>query len=148
MSQSALAILALATGAMVPLQLAFNGQLGQSLRSPYAGAFYVFLVGLLATAVVMLLANERWPRPADLVAVPISAWLGGLIAALYIVAVVFLVPRLGVGSTAVIIIAGQIIAAMAVGHLGAFGNAENSITLLRFGGAMLVVAGAALVKFA
>jgi len=148
MSQSVLAILALVTGAMIPLQLAFNGQLGQALRSPYAGAFYVFAVGLLAVAVVMILANERWPRPADLLAVPATAWLGGLIAAVYIVAVVFLVPRLGVGSTAVIIIAGQIIAAMAMDHFGAFGNAQNPVTLLRLGGASLVLLGAALVKFA
>ena len=148
MSQSLLAVLALATGAMIPLQLAFNGQLGQSLRSTYAGAFYVFVVGLFAVAIIMVVANERWPRPADLANVPATAWLGGLIAAIYIVAVVFLVPRLGVGSTAVIIIAGQIIAAMVMDHFGAFGTPESPVTVARFGGASMVLFGAAIVKFA
>lgn len=85
---------------------------------------------------------------SDLAAVPWTAWLGGLIATTYIVAVVFLVPRLGVGSTAVLIIAGQLVTALALDHFGAFGAAQSPATLSRIAGAGLVLAGATIVRFA
>ena len=44
MSQTILAILALVTGALIPFQLAFTGQLGTALKSVYLGAFSVFIV--------------------------------------------------------------------------------------------------------
>ncbi|MCG6883993.1 MAG: DMT family transporter [Silicimonas sp.] len=148
MSQSMLALLALITGAMIPFQLALNGQLGTALKSVYLGAFFVFLVGLLALAVLVLALRIGWPSPADLAEVPATAWAGGLVATAYIVAVVFLVPRLGVGTTAVLVIAGQLVAAMALDHAGAFGAAANPVTLARLAGAAMVLAGAAVVKFA
>ena len=146
MSQTVLALLALLTGALIPFQLAFNGQLGTALKSVYFGAFFVFLVGLVALLALLLAMRSAWPTPTDLASVPWTAWFGGLIATGYIVAVVFLVPRLGVGSTAVLIIAGQLAAAMALDHVGAFGTAANPATTLRLMGAGLVLAGAAMVK--
>jgi transporter family-2 protein len=80
--------------------------------------------------------------------VPVSAWVGGIIATLYILAVVYLVPKLGVGSAAVLIIAGQLVTALVLDHLGAFGTAQDPITWIKAAGAGLVLAGAALVKFA
>ena len=147
MSQYILALLALVTGALIPFQLAFNGQLGTALKSVYLGAFFVFLTGLLALLAILLAGRSAWPAPSELMTVPWTAWLGGLIATAYIVAVVFLVPRLGVGSTAVLIIAGQLIAAMALDHVGAFGATANAVNTLRLAGAALVLAGAAIVKF-
>ena len=78
---------------------------------------------------------------------PWTAWFGGIVATAYIVAVVFLVPRLGVGSTAVLIIAGQIVAAMILDRLGGFGAEAMPLTTLKLGGAGMVLLGAALVKF-
>lgn len=146
MSQSLLAFLAILTGALIPFQLAFNGQLGAALKSVYLGAFFVFLVGVLALFAILLTMRSPWPSLSDLSLVPWTAWLGGIIATAYIVAVVFLIPRLGVGSTAVLIIAGQIVAAMVLDHIGAFGAAASPVTPTRLGGAALVLAGAALVK--
>ena len=107
MPQSALALLALITGALIPFELAFNGQLGTALKSIYVGAFFVFLVGVVTLAALIAAMQQGWPGMSDIAAVPWTAWLGGLIATAYIVAVVFLVPRLGIGSTAVLIIAGS-----------------------------------------
>lgn len=148
MPQWLLAVLALATGALIPFQLAFNGQLGVALKSTYLGAFFVFAVGVVAMVAVLLVSRQALPGTDQLAAVPATAWLGGLIATLYILAVVFLVPRLGVGSTAVLVIAGQLVAALALDHFGLFGSAQVSITGARLAGAVLALAGAALVKFA
>ncbi|MEQ8402028.1 MAG: DMT family transporter [Silicimonas sp.] len=148
MNAAVLVALALLTGALVPLQLAFNGQLGTALRSPYLGACGVFVIGTLSTMVLLILVRSPLPSPTDLKDVPVTAWIGGLIATAYIVAIVFLVPKLGVGVTAILIIAGQIVVALALDHFGAFGAPQDPLTAARSAGAALVLAGAALVKLA
>ena len=104
-------------------------------------------MGLLALLAILLAQRGPWPSSSDLITVPCTAWIGGLIATAYIVAVVFLVPRLGVGSTAVLIIAGQLVAAMILDHFGAFGTVANPATILRLGGVALVLLDAGAVKF-
>lgn len=134
------------TGAMVPLQLAFNGQLGVALKGPVIASFFVFATGVLATGLVLILARSPLPDLGTLRAVPLTAWVGGILATLYILAVVYLVPKLGVGSAAVLIVAGQLVTALILDHLGAFGMQQVTISAMRLAGAGLVVAGAALIK--
>ena len=146
MSQSLLTALAVLTGAMVPFQLAFNGQLGQALRSTTTGAMFVFLIGLLTLVAIALLTRAPLPDGPTLQAVPWTAWFGGLIAVAYIVAVVYLIPRLGVGSSAILIIAGQVLAALLLDHLGAFGMPQVRIDLPRLSGGLMVIGGAWLIR--
>jgi transporter family-2 protein len=144
--QILLTVMAVLTGAMVPLQLAFNGQLGVALKGPVMASFFVFFTGVLTTALVLIIARTPLPDLGTLKAVPMSAWAGGLLATLYILAVVYLVPKLGVGSAAVLIVAGQLVTALILDHLGAFGTQQVSISTYRLAGAGLVVTGAALIK--
>lgn len=140
-------VMAILTGAMIPFQLAFNGQLGVALKGPVIASFFVFATGVLATGMVLLAGRSHLPDLNTLRAVPPTAWIGGIIATLYILAIVYLVPKLGVGSAAVLIIAGQLITALILDHLGAFGTSQVTISVLRLAGASLVVTGAALIKF-
>jgi transporter family-2 protein len=137
---------AFATGLVVPVQLALNAQLGQSLRSPWLGAFFVFAVGLAAMAAVLLATRTALPTPARLAEVPPLAWGGGIIATVYILAIVLLVPRLGVGAVAVAIIAGQIVGALVLDSLGAFGAPVVTLSAARVAGGLAVVCGALLVR--
>lgn len=148
MGQWVFVLAALVTGALVPVQLALNGQLGTALKSPYLGAFFVFVVGVLAMGAALLVMRQSLPSVQVLGAVPPLAWVGGLIATIYILAVVVLVPKLGVGSVAVLVIAGQVIAALALDHFGTFGTAQVQITWTKVFGGGLVLVGAALVRFA
>jgi transporter family-2 protein len=138
---------AFGTGLLVPVQLALNAQLGTALKSPLLGAFFVFLVGAAAMAAVLVLKRQGLPGPGALVAVPPAAWAGGLIATLYILAVVILVPRVGVATTAVLIIAGQILGAAVLDHLGAFGVPRIQLDATRAAGIAAVLGGAVLVRF-
>jgi len=54
-----------------------------------------------------------------------------LIATAYIVAIVLLVPKLGVGVTAILIIAGQIVVALALDHFGAIGAPQYRLIAAR-----------------
>ena len=138
---------AFATGLLVPLQLAFNAQLGTALKSPLLGAFFVFVVGALATAAACVVLRTGLPTAAALGAGPRTAWAGGLIAPLYILAVGVLVPRAGAATTAVLIIAGQILGAALLDHLGAFGVPRIPLDSVRVAGILAVLGGAALGRF-
>jgi transporter family-2 protein len=137
---------AFATGALVPLQLAFNGQLGGVTRNAFTASLIVFLVGAAVLAAIVLVTRPALPSARALGAAPPTVWLGGLIACAYIVAIVILTPRLGVGLTTALILLGQIVAALALDHFGAFGNPQHGLTAGRLSGLALMVGGIALIK--
>ena len=136
----------LATGALVPFQLAFNAQLGVSAKSPLTAGLIIFVVGAVAFAAVLAVSRPGLPTVRDLAQAPATAWFGGLLAALYILAVVTVIPRIGVGMTAVLIIAGQLLVALVLEHYGAFNAPQNALTPAKLAGAALVVAGVGVVK--
>jgi len=134
------------TGAIIPFQLAFNAQLTKATGSPFVAAFIIFIMGAVAVAAILAIARPALPDWGALKATPATAWFGGIIATVYILSIVFLVPLLGVGLTTSLILVGQIVAAMLLDHLGAFGNPQQSLNIWRATGAALMVAGVVLIK--
>ncbi|MDP5085907.1 MAG: DMT family transporter [Yoonia sp.] len=146
MAQWPLMLAALVTGALVPLQLAFNGQLGGVTRNAFTASLIVFLVGVLVLSVIVVVTRPTLPTISELAAAPKTVWLGGAIATGYIVAIVVLTPRLGVGLTTGLILIGQILTALALDHLGAFGNPQYTLNAGRLTGLALMIAGIATIK--
>ena len=60
----------LLTGALLPLQLAFNGQLGQVTKNPYSAGLVIFVVGTIAFAAILMITRPALPSVADLAAAP------------------------------------------------------------------------------
>lgn len=99
MSQWPLVLAALATGMVVPLQLVFDGQLGGVTRNAFTASLIVFLASALVLTAIVAILRPSLPSVTELIAAPRTVWLGGLIATGYIVAIVVITPRLGVGLT-------------------------------------------------
>jgi bacterial/archaeal transporter family-2 protein len=98
--------LALAAGALIPVQAAANAALARSLGgSVPAAALVLFAVAAAAAAGLALAVGGRadW---AGLPAAPPWAYAGGLIVAAYVLTITFLVPRLGVGAAIALIVTG------------------------------------------
>lgn len=146
MTQGILIVAAFATGALVPLQLAFNAQLGQVTRNAITASLVVFLTGAAALALALLVTRPSLPTPSALAGAPKTIWLGGLFATLYILAVVWVTPRLGVGQTAVLIISGQLAMALALDHFGAFNMPRSAFSWMRGLGILLVLAGVVTIR--
>jgi transporter family-2 protein len=146
MTQWPLILAAFAMGAMVPLQLVFNGQLGGVTRNAFTASLIVFLVGTAVLLVLVAVMRPQLPSFAELVAAPRTVWLGGLIATCYIVAIVIITPRLGVGLTTGLILVGQLCMALALDHFGAFGNPQHTLGLGRAAGLALMIAGVITIK--
>ena len=146
MTQWSLILAAFATGAMVPLQLVFNGQLGGVTRNAFTASLIVFLVGAIVLLVLVGVMRPPLPSFEELRAAPRTVWLGGLIATGYIVAIVIITPRLGVGLTTGLILVGQLCMALALDHFGAFGNPQQTLVLGRAAGLALMIAGVITIK--
>ncbi len=139
--------LAVFTGALVPLQLALNSQLGGVTKSPFTAAIIVFSIALVTLAIILAAFRPPMPERAALAEAPLSVWFGGFVVAAYMVLSVIVTPRLGVGFTTVLILAGQILMALLLDHFGLFGNAQQSISLTKILGGALIVGGVVLVKY-
>lgn len=129
------------TGAMVPFQLAFNAQLGMVTKSPYTAGLIIFLIGAVAMTIAVVTLRHPFPNLGELMKAPPTIWLGGMIATFYILAVVIVTPKLGVGTTAVLIISGQVLMALLLDHLGAFGSPVHELNWPRIIGALLIIVG-------
>ena len=146
MTQWSLILAAFVTGAFVPLQLVFNGQLGGVTCNAFTASFIVFLTGTLVLAMVVVATKPNLPSMSELMNAPRTVWLGGLIATSYIVAIVIITPKLGVGLTTGLILVGQLCMALALDHFGAFGNPQHSFGVGRAIGLALMVGGIVAIK--
>jgi transporter family-2 protein len=138
-------LIAVAVGAMLPLQVAMNMSLRPWFRDPVVAALPNFLVGTALLAVYMLLMRSKLPSLASLAEVPFWAWLGGLIGASYIIATLQLGPKIGAALLLALILAGQMTASLVVDHFGLLGFPHHPVNVARLAGAVLLVVGAILI---
>lgn len=141
-----LVLVALAAGAGLPVQAGVNAAMARHVGRPEWAAFVNFAVGIVALA-AWLFALRLAPPPAlALARAPWWAWTGGLLGAFYVSAVVLLTPRLGVAATLALAVAGQMVAALALDHVGALGLELRPVSGTRLLGAALLVVSVVLVR--
>ena len=136
-----LALLALASGALIPVQAASNAALARTVHDnvPFA-ATTLFFVAFVVAAVVLLLSHKGVPAMAELQQAPWWSYSGGPIVAFYVLTITFLAPRLGVGNAIALIVAGQVLAALAIDHFGLLRSIVFPLTPTRLlGGALMIV---------
>lgn len=135
-------LLALVAGALIPVQAAANAALSKSIHGnvPFA-ALTLFVVAGATTLAAVLLSGSRFPSVEELRAAPAWSYVGGLIVATYVLAVTFLVPRLGVGAAIALIVTGQIAAALLIDQFGLFRALTVPLTPVRLLGGVLMVTG-------
>jgi len=85
-------------------------------------------------------------RALPFAGLPWYAWPGGLYGAFFVAIAAFAAPRIGLSPLITIGIAGQIVVALLLDHLGAFGLPREPVSVGRVLGALLVIAGVVLVR--
>jgi transporter family-2 protein len=141
---SALGIL---SGAFIAIQAPINSQLARGLGLPVAAAAFSFLSGAIVLGIGTLLVTRGqgisldWKAPAP--------WLfvaGGLLGGSYVTISTILIPRIGAAALMALIVAGQLLAGMLMDRIGFLGMAVREISLGRIAGAILLMAGAVLIR--
>ena len=138
-------LLVLAAGGMISLQAPTNAMLARAGGSPVLAALISFAVGTVVLLGVWLVSGSR-PRASNFAGLPPYAWFGGAYGALYVAVAAYAAPKIGLASLITIGIAGQIVMALLLDHVGALGLPRDPLSIGRIAGALLVVAGVVLVR--
>jgi transporter family-2 protein len=146
MSFVLLAALAVIVGALIPVQAATNAAMSRVIGSVAITSLALFAIGFVVVAAWTIVIREPLPSLETLRRVPAYGWCGGFIVASYVISITFLAPRLGVGSAIRLVVTGQIVAAVIIDHLGAFGAVAQRLTMGRAIGAVLMIIGVILAR--
>jgi bacterial/archaeal transporter family-2 protein len=138
--------LAMLVGSGLAAQAAVNTQL----RAATGSALWASIIS--ATLTVILLAGSQLVA-RDALVLPNMAqqpwwiWIGGFMGAFYVFAIAAFTRHLGVGLMFGSIIAGQLLTGLLIDHYGLFNSAVQRLSPARVAGAVLLIAGLALIRW-
>lgn len=132
-------------GCLLPWQPVINGRLGVELGSTLWSGFVSFLGGaLLLGCLVHLQGGVLW-RWQKLTQVPLWTLTGGVLGTTFVLASIYLVPRVGATAMGVSFIVGQLMMSLLMDHYGWAGLAVRPMDGTRMLGVLLLFLGLALV---
>lgn len=140
-------LMALAMGAIISIYLPMITQTARMLGSGPMANVPFFGIAFLSSVLIAVATGNRAADFQKIATLP--AWLltAGAMSAAMIIGSSFLIPRIGIGTFFVLLVSGQVLAGLVLGHFGLFGIAATDLTFGKIGGALLVVAGVWLVTF-
>ncbi|WP_248799808.1 DMT family transporter [Pseudomonas sp. MWU13-2105] len=147
LSWAGLLALAAIAGAVVPFQSAINANLGRGLGHPLWATLVSLLVSMAVLLPVILTLRLPLPNLALAAKAPAWIWLGGVFGVCFVALAVLLVPKLGASGFVALALAGQVVASLVLDHFGLFGLVERHMSVPRALGAVLLIAGVALIQF-
>jgi bacterial/archaeal transporter family-2 protein len=137
---------ALFAAALLPVQAACNAAMNRALGNPLLTILISMLVSIVSAALVALLTGRLADIPLGRFgAVPWWAWAAGLGGVIFLSSQPVVIPRLGAAFFTSLVVTGQVAMAMALDHFGALGLPAHPASPQRVLGAVLIVAGMALV---
>ena len=136
---------ALIAGALITVQTGSNARLKEALGEPLPAVIVSSLLGIGLLVIVSAVARTPVPPPAKLMAAPWSAWIGGLVGAIYAVTVVVLARSLGATTLTALVITGQLVCSVVLDHFGLIGFEPHALGAGRVLGCLLLLAGVVLI---
>lgn len=137
--------LAFISGAFLPIQAGLNGRLGKSIDSPVYAALISFLVGILTILVYIMVTRQQFSWEG-LKTVPPYAWLGGALGAVFVTAIIQIIPHIGIALTFGLVVAGQMIIAVIMDHFHILVAQQQNFNPWRLLGIVLVIAGVVIIR--
>lgn len=138
-------IIALFSGALLPIQAGLNSRLGKTLESPVYAAMISFLVGVTAIILYSILTKQHasWQ---GLKSAPAYIWFGGILGAFYVTVTILAFPRIGPALTFGLVVAGQVIIGVLLDHFNILVAQQHSINIWRVMGILLIICGVIIVR--
>jgi transporter family-2 protein len=138
-------VMALALGAVLPIQAAINARLAKTAGSPVMSAFVSFAVGTIALMVILVITGQfKFGFISS--QSPWWIWTGGLLGTFFVAGIVVLLPKLGVVLSFSLVLAGQMFVAILFDQFGWLGVAVKEISAGKIVGAILLIAGVVLIR--
>jgi transporter family-2 protein len=133
-------------GMAIAMQALINWRLSAAAGHPLVAATISFAIGLVSLLGVLVAQPATTLRQHNLGSAPWWAWIGGALGAFYIVMSIYLIPRIGTAALLSAVVLGQVAFSLIADHFGFFGVNQHPVTAPRLAGAVLVIAGVALVR--
>lgn len=127
-------------GAALAFQAPVNSALARSVNDPVWAAAMQFGIGFILLCSIALMRGTS-PSVAQLKSIPWWALTGGLLGAIWVLAAIWSVPRLGVMTMFAAMILGQMIAALLIDSGGLLGLEARRISSTRLASISLVAVG-------
>ena len=141
MNKSIYYLIAFIVGLVIATHLAMNADVGDKIGNPRAANAVFWVIGAVV-AVIIWLASANRSAVKDIKDVNPLLLLAGALGAGLVLVIAILIPKIGAGSTNVLMLAGQVIAGIVISHLGILGSAVEPITALKMVGVVIMVGGA------
>jgi transporter family-2 protein len=142
------ALLGIAAGACIAIQAPVNALLGRGLSMPVAAACISFLSGAVVLGIVMLATTSFEGRAPDWRGPDLWLYVaGGALGTVYVTTAIYLTPRIGAAAVMAFAVSGQLLAGILLDRIGFLGMAVREISVGRIAGALLLVAGALMIRF-
>ena len=132
--------MAVFAGSMLPMQGALNARLGAAMVHPMQATLVSYIGGTIACVLVLLLAQASLPDYKRLVGIDWYLYLGGFLGAVFVSAMLYLMPRIGIANMLAAAILGQLVMSLIFDHFGLAGITVE-INSNRIIGVLLLLAG-------
>ncbi len=133
-------IIALLAGTVLPIQAGLNARFGKHIASPVHASMFSFFTGALGLPLYILLTRQtmNW---VGIRAAPSYVWIAGLLGAFFVTAMVLTFPRIGPAITFGLVVAGQMIISVLMGHFNIMVELKQSINQYKIIGVILIISG-------
>lgn len=122
-------VLLLAGGAVLAAQSSINGRLG-AITGVIESSWLTFILGAVLTFLLMFFFEPA--HDATLFSVPKWQLTGALFGVVYMLAIVFAVPRVGTAAATVAVISGQLLMSLLIDHFGWLSNTVRPLDGSRY----------------
>ena len=139
-------VLAVISGAVLPIQAALNAKMGKAVSDPVYAALISFLVGSIGLFLYVIFSQTDLHQISHAGSVNWSVWTAGLLGAFYVAAVIILVPKIGAALTFGLIVTGQLGLSLLMDHFGLLGLSVHTINWQRITGILFIIGGVLLIR--
>jgi transporter family-2 protein len=138
-------LIAIASGALLPIQAGLNTRLGRSIESPVYASLISFVVGAAGLIAFVMLTKQHasWSGIRE---VPAYVWLAGIVGAFCVTGIILAFPHIGPGLTFGFVVAGQMIVAILLDHFKVLVAQQHGINMWRLGGVALIILGVIIIR--
>lgn len=137
----------LVAGGLQAVGVVMNGSLNKSLVNPWLAAIVSFLPIVLVFLTLLALRPLPMPSKEDVEQMPWWAPLAGITGAVAVFGGLLFVDKVGAGPFNGLLITANLLTSLAIDNFGWFHMPTHRINKARVGGAVLMVAGIAMIAF-
>ena len=138
-------LVALLVGALITIQAGSNTRLKEAFGEPLPAVVVSSLIGIVLLTAVLVATRTPLPSVDRVTSAPWTAWLGGILGAVYAVTVVVLARDLGAATLMALVVTGQLVCSVLLDHFGVLGFDVPAASIGRLAGCALLLAGVALI---